>query len=340
MEAWSNAKFKMIKPQTVWEVKLLVFAPQSTVNDGNDHGDTGVIRLFRRSVCHRFIFEQLSELLARLLSLPSCWRLIHQTDLMSFYSGQRCMKTERKNGFPFLWILLSRRMRVSQFKSSEQVKMKRTQDGKHSQRLEGCLKVQRQFCSVCRLVKTSHREVSRGWVCSSDGFKARENVAFNRWGVSITSTPSQLKRFHFKWQEGDSEPLIGGSEVFSEVERNSWRLKIKPDNSELIADESFGHLYPCRCSLLHNLVICCLGSVFTVLSKQGVRQRSENKRRDKETACFSSQLLFLSNKSKELMKTGSTGSPFIQFIRFCCSERERDPRLDSDWRRWQTGCPH
>lgn len=35
------------------------------------------------------------------------------------------------------------------------------------------------------------------------------------------SSPSELKRFCFKWQEGDSEPLIGGSEVFSEVERNS-----------------------------------------------------------------------------------------------------------------------
>lgn len=41
---------------------------------------------------------------------------------------------------------------------------------------------------------------------------------------------------NFKWQEGDSGPLTGGSEVFSEVRRNNCRLKIKHDKSELIAE--------------------------------------------------------------------------------------------------------
>lgn len=32
----------------------------------------------------------------------------------------------------------------------------------------------------------------------------------------------------FRWRGGDSEPLIGGCEVFSEEQRNSWRLKSNP----------------------------------------------------------------------------------------------------------------
>lgn len=34
-----------------------------------------------------------------------------------------------------------------------------------------------------------------------------------------TTSPLPQNRKGFKWQEGDSEPLIGGSEVFSEVEK-------------------------------------------------------------------------------------------------------------------------
>lgn len=43
----------------------------------------------------------------------------------------------------------------------------------------------------------------------------------------------------FKWQEGDSQPLIGESEVFSEVERHGRRQEIKPNSSELIAEGVF-----------------------------------------------------------------------------------------------------
>ncbi len=213
-----------------------------------------------------------------------------------------------KHFIPFLWFPVLQQ--VSQFKACKQVKIKRNPH-KKEKTLNSRRVVQKCLVSVavfCWLVKPSSREVLGSWTCSSGSSRPEKTLSlvidkFLCWPVefsvcvprsSVNHLHSEQKMFclSFKWQEGDSELLIGGSEVFSEVQRNSRRLKIQPSNSELIAEGGIeaergrrrviwtfiqaldlrAHWY-CfnrrryRVVVLHNLLICC-GSVFTVLSKQ------------------------------------------------------------------------